>query len=141
MPKVFKEKYPSTRVKIDATEIFIEKPALPELQQLTFSNYKNHNMYKGLIGISPSGAVIFVSDLYPGCISGKELTRQCGILDLLESGDSIMADRGFDIEEDLALLGVRLNIPPFLKGKLQLSNRELVETRLLLPYEFMWKEP
>ena len=128
MPKVFKEKYPSTRVIIDATEIFIEKPAQPELQQLTFSNYKNHNTYKRLIGISPSGAVIFVSDLYHGCISDKELTRQCGILDLLESGDSIMADGGFDIE-DLALLGVKLNIPPFLKGKLQFSNRELVETR------------
>ena len=40
-----------------------------------------------------------------------------------------MADRGFDIEEDLALLGVRLNIPPFLRGKEQLSAQELVETR------------
>ena len=115
MPKVFKEKYPSTRVIIDATEIYVEKPALPELQQLTFSSYKNHNTYKGLIGISPSGAVIFVSDLYPGSISDKELTRRCGLLHLLQSGDSIMADRGFDIEENLAPLGVKLNIPPFLK--------------------------
>ena len=40
-----------------------------------------------------------------------------------------MADRGFDIEEDLALIGARLNIPPFLKGKHQLSECELVETR------------
>ena len=97
MPKIFKEKYPSTRVIIDATEIYVEKPALPELQQLTFSSYKNHNTYKGLIGISPSGAVIFVSDLYPGSISDKELTRRCGLLQLLQSGDSIMADRGFDM--------------------------------------------
>ena len=51
MPKVFKEKYPSTRVIIDATEIYVEKPALPDLQQLTFSSYKNHNTYKGLIGL------------------------------------------------------------------------------------------
>ena len=129
MPKVFKEKYPSTRVIIDATEIYVEKPALPELQQLTFSSYKNHNTYKGLIGgISSSGAVIFVSDLYPGSISDKELTRR-GLLQLLQSGDPIMADRGFDIEENLASLGVKLNIPPFLKGKQQLSHRELVETR------------
>lgn len=120
MPKTFKEKYPSTRVIIDATEIFIEQPSLPELQQLTFSNYKNHNTYKGLVGISPSGAVIFVSDLYPGSISDKQLTRRCGILDLLETGDSVMADRGFDIEEDLALQGVRLNIPPFAKERISL---------------------
>ena len=129
MPKIFRDKYPSTRVIIDATEIFIEQPSLPELQQLTFSNYKNHNTYKGLIGISPSGAVVFVSDLYPGSISDKQLTRRCGILDLLENGDSVMADRGFDIEEDLALLGVRLNIPPFRRGKEQFSEHELVETR------------
>ena len=87
MPKIFRDKYPSTRVIIDATEIFIEQPSLPEIQQLTFSNYKNHNTYKGLIGISPSGAVVFMSDLYPGSISDKQLTKRCGILDLLESGD------------------------------------------------------
>ena len=129
MPAVFKERYPSTRVIIDATELFVEQPRLTELQQLTFSNYKNHNTYKGLVGISPSGAVVFVSDLFPGSISDKELTRRCGILNLLESGDSVMADRGFDIEEDLVLLGAKLNIPPFLRGKAQLSAKEQVETR------------
>ena len=72
MPNAFKEKHPLTRVVIDATEIFVEQPSLPELQQLTFSSYKkNYKTYKGLIGISPSGAVIFVSDLYPGSISDK----------------------------------------------------------------------
>ena len=50
-------------------------------------------------------------------------------MDLLQPGDSVMADRGFDIQDDLALRGVRLNIPPFLKGKSQLSESELVETR------------
>ena len=30
-----------------------------------------------------------------------------------------MANRGFDILEDLAPRGVRLNIPPFLRGKSQ----------------------
>ena len=72
-----------------------------------------------------------MSDLYPGSISDKQLTRQCSILDLLECGDSVMADRGFDIEEDLALLGVRLNIPPFRKGKEQFNEHELVETRCI----------
>ena len=90
MPKCFKEKYPQTRVIIDATEIFVEQPAIPELQQLTFSSYKNHNTYKGLIGIAPTGAVVFVSDLYPGAISDKELTRRCGILDMLDKGDAVM---------------------------------------------------
>ena len=51
------------------------------------------------------------------------------MLALLEKGDSVMADRGFDIEADLIPLGVKLNIPPFLKGKSQLSEKEMVETR------------
>ena len=55
--KIFKDLYPTTRVVIDATEIFVEKPSLPNLQQMTFSNYKNNNTYKGLVGISPSGAI------------------------------------------------------------------------------------
>jgi len=110
MPKIFKQQYPTTRVIVDATELFIQQSSLPELQQLTFSNYKNHNTYKGLIGISPSGAVTFVSKLYPGCISDKELTRGSGLLGSLECGDPVMADKGFYIQEDLAPIGVKLNI-------------------------------
>ena len=129
MPICFKQLYPTTRVIIDATEIYIETPSLPELQQMTYSSYKNHNTYKALIGISPGGAITFVSKLFPGSISDKELTRKSGLLDLLENGDSVMADRGFDIQDDLTPLGVKVNIPPFLKGKKQLDEHEMIETR------------
>ena len=129
MPQQFKDSYPTTRVIIDATEIFVEQPKLPELQQMTFSSYKNDNTYKGLVGISPGGVITFVSSLHPGSISDQELTRRSGIMDLLEPGDSVMADRGFDIEEDLVLRGVCLNIPPFLCGKKQLTEKELIITR------------
>ena len=67
--------------------------------------------------------------LFPGSTSDKELICQSGLLELLESGDSVMADRGFDITEDHAPLGVRLDILPFLHGKSQLESRELIETR------------
>ena len=40
-----------------------------------------------------------------------------------------MADHGFNIQDDLTPLGVRINIPPFLKGKEQLDEEELIETR------------
>jgi len=39
-----------------------------------------------------------------------------------------MADRRFDIETDLIPLGVKLNIPRFLKGKSQLSEKGMIET-------------
>ena len=86
-----------TRVIIDCTEIFIEMASTFRCQSATYSGYKSHNTAKGLIGISPAGAVTFVSDLYAGRSSDKQITKDCGILDLLEEGDSIMADKSFEI--------------------------------------------
>ena len=40
----------------------------------------------------------------------KELFAQSGILGLLERGDSVMADRGFDVHDLLKSVGVELNI-------------------------------
>ena len=129
MPQQFRAKYPKTGVILDATEIYIEQPHLPELQQMTFPNYKNGNTFKALIGTSPDGVITFVSPLFPGSISDKCLTWQSGVLELLEEGDSVMADRGFNIEDDLMSRGVTLNIPSFLRGKSQLSEKELIVTR------------
>lgn len=70
-----------------------------------------------------------MSKVFPGSISDKERTRRSGLLELLQSGDYVMADRGFDIQDYLTLLGVKVNIPPFLKGKTQLDEGERIETR------------
>ena len=127
MPLVFQDLYPSTRCIIDATEIYIQKPQNPSAQQLTFSNYKNHNTLKALKGISPSGAVIFASNLFGGNISDKELTIQSGLLDCLEEGNSVMADRGFNIGDLLTGKDVTLNIPPRLTDS-QLSEDDRIVT-------------
>ena len=130
MPQIFRNLYPSTRCIIDATEIFIEKPKNPTAQQLTFSKYKNHNTFKALIAISPAGAISFVSDLYGGNISDKQLTAVSGLLDLLEEGDSVMADRGFTISDLLKVKNVTLNVPPRVEDPSgQLSEHDRVETR------------
>ena len=110
MPKSFKDFYPS-RVIIDTTEIFVESPSL--IVRITTNDifsYKNHNTFKNLVGISPGGAVNFVSKLFCGSISDRELTKRSGLLELLESSDTVMADHGFNIH-DLTPLGVRVNIP------------------------------
>ena len=80
MADCFRTMYPRTRCIADATELFIEMPSNPSAQQLTFSNYKNHTTAKALVGITPSGAICFISDLYDGNISDKKLTVECGIL-------------------------------------------------------------
>lgn len=129
MPEEFKKEYPKTRVILDCTELFIETPSDYATQSATYSPYKHHNTAKGLLGISPNGMVTFVANLAPGRLSDKEVTRQSGLYKLLDAGDSVMADRGFLIEEDLAEVGAKLNIPPFLKGRSQLSNEDEKKTR------------
>ena len=115
-PKSFK-KYPDTRVIIDATEFFIEKPTSPCAQKATWSDYKHHNTLKLLVGIAPCGAFIFISKLWSGSTSDRKIVQESGLIDLLEKGDHLMADRGFNIRDLLTRRGVKLNIPPFSKGR------------------------
>ena len=97
MPEVFKRDYLNTRLIIDATEFPIERPSSLLSQSCTFSSYKNRNTIKILVGIMPSGVVTFVSSTYEGSISDRKLVEVSGLLDLLERGDEIMADKGFQI--------------------------------------------
>lgn len=45
-----------------------------------------------------------------------------------EDGDSVMADKGFQIQ-DILPLGVDLNIPPFLGSDAQMSAEDVVRTQ------------
>ena len=49
-------------------------------------------------------------------------------MEKMEPGDSIMADRGFDID-DVLPDRVSTNIPPFLGSRKQLESEEVVSTR------------
>ncbi|XP_041377798.1 uncharacterized protein LOC121390126 [Gigantopelta aegis] len=127
MPNKFKKKYPNCRIIIDCTEIFTENPQSLKNKSLMFSHYKSHMTYKALLGISPSGVITFASDLWAGSISDKQLTLNCGILDLCQRGDSIMADKGFLISDLTIPRGIRLIIPP-LKYQ-RFTRRQVEETR------------
>eukprot|EP00118_Oscarella_pearsei_P023007 m.270807 g.270807 ORF g.270807 m.270807 type:complete len:160 (+) comp40544_c2_seq26:1429-1908(+) len=93
-----------------------------------YSQYKSTFTLKGLLEISPSGRVTFVSSLYSGAISDRELAIQSGLLDQeFHHGDSILADCGFLIDDLLAPLGV--NIPSFLGQRQQQEKEEVLETQ------------
>ena len=129
MPNDFKSKYPNTRVIIDCTELKCQMPSSLLLNSELFSSYKNHTTLKGLIGISPAGHITFISELYTGSISDREITMRSGFLDLpFDANDSVMADKGFTIE-DLLPVGVSLNIPPFLGSSAQMPAADVVKTQ------------
>ena len=101
LPTYFKDTYPSTRCIIDCTEIFfVQVPSSLITQSALYSHYKHHVTYRAIVGISPFGAITFVSRLilYPGSLSDKEIVSGCGIHpQLWKKGDSIMTDRGLTI--------------------------------------------
>ena len=121
--------FPSTRVIIDCTEIFIEKAFRLSAQRATWSSYncKNSNTFKLLVGIMPSGAIKFVSKLYRGSISDQKIVEKSGIIDKLENGDAVMADHGFNIRHLVLPKGATLNIPSFIYDKKYLSDKKIKE--------------
>ena len=113
---------------LDCTEFRIQKASSTVSQRKTWSSYKHQNTVKLLVACTPSGTITFVSELFTGSISDKSLVSKSGILDLIQPGDNVLADRGFLIRDSLAIRGATLNIPPFARGK-QLSMHATTLTR------------
>ena len=125
MPACFKDAFPTAFEVVYATEIWCEVPSSLSLLSKLYSAYKSHTTYKGLVTIAPNGAFIFVSQLYTGSISDRELTEKSGFLSLLQdvpAGKSIMADRGFDIQDLLAKHNILLNIEHFENQRLHIRR-------------------
>ena len=116
---------------IDCSEIFIERATSLSARSETYSNYKSHNTAKFFVAISPTGAIIFISKSWGGHTSDKMIISKRGFLDKISYGDLVLADRGFDIVEDLGLRGASLAITAITKGKPQLSQREVETSQAL----------
>lgn len=129
MPAEFAE-FATTRIILDCTKIFIQWPSAMLAQSETWSDYKHHNTWKLLVGVTPNGQVTFLSDLWGGLVPDKQITRESGVFDLLESGDNVMVDHGFDIKDNVTD-GVTVNMP--LGGWDQMTAAETVETMTIAP--------
>ena len=81
------------------------------------ASYKSHTVLSiFFMAITPSGQVTFLSKLFSGGISYRDIVEQCGFLDLIEPNAN-MADCGFKIQRDLLLKKkAYLNLPAFSGG-------------------------
>ena len=131
LPSVFQGSFRQVRCIIDCFEIFIERPLSFTARALTYSNYKKHNTVKVLIAVSPTGSIVYISAAWGGRVSDKVITQQCGFLKFIDPGDVILADRGFNVQDDIAIKGGKLEIPAFTRGKQQLSREEVEKSRQL----------
>ncbi|KAI5736139.1 hypothetical protein M8J76_000366 [Diaphorina citri] len=95
--------FPRTRMILYCVQIEVAKP----------SKVKLVNTLKVLIGVAPNSTIIFVSALFPGFMSDKQITLESKVLNHMEFGDMILSEKSFLLrdpprnEED--------NQPPFLK--------------------------
>jgi len=131
LPAIFHDKFSKLVSIIDCTEIFIERPFGLKARAVTYSNYKKHNTVKYLIGITPTGSISFLSKGWGGRVTDDHITRNSEFFSNLLPDDLVMADRGFRLEDDLALLQCKLFVPAFTRGKLQLSAKDVEWSRTM----------
>lgn len=131
MPESFKHYDNNVRVILDGTEINVQKPKNPKSQQASWSSYKHANTLKILVGATPGGLLSYCSDAYAGSVSDRQIVERSDLMTKCQSGDSILADRGFTIQDMFANRNVTVKIPTFLKGKSQLPGLTLIKDREL----------
>ena len=122
-PVGFKADYPSTRVIIDGTECPIQKPKFPIAQQSTYSTYKNRNTVKVLVGVTPGGMSRYISPAYGGSASDRQIVERSDLPSMCDPKDSIMSDKGFDVQDLFAPYDVTINIPTFFKKQNRMSGK------------------
>lgn len=138
MPPSFKDDFPNTLIILDGTELKLERPSSLRSQSMCYSDYKSATTLKGLVGVDPRGSFTFISMLFSGSISDKEITKQSGLLDMLKmlmesgrikKGDGVMVDKGFLIREEIENLGLKLYIPPFASSSSQMPAGDVALTK------------
>ncbi|XP_057709254.1 uncharacterized protein LOC130927444 [Corythoichthys intestinalis] len=130
MPHQFVEAFGRrAAVILDCLEIFTQKPSNVKAQAQSYSHYKHSKTMKYLVGVTPQGAISFISKGWGGGASVKHITETSGILDKLLPGDMVLADRGFDIQDSVGLMCAEVKIPAFTEGRSQLDASDVESTR------------
>ena len=113
LPRVFVDAgYADCRILGDNTETWIAQSENFELNNVTFSHYKNHTTGKVSVWIFLHGALCKCSDAFPGSISDEQITEQIDVIDYCPKGKVVLTDKGFAISDLCHEKGVNHNRPP-----------------------------
>lgn len=116
MPQCFNN-FRDVRIVVDCIEVPVQKAKCLCCRVRSYSHYKGTHTIKFMTGVSPSGLITFVSRMYGGRTSDKAIFQQSQLIEKLDVGDAIMADKGFLIEELCEETGIKLIRPLFLRKK------------------------
>lgn len=129
MPMAFREAFGCrVAVIVDCFEVFIERPSNLLARAQTWSNYKHHHTVKFMIGVAPQGYASYISPVWGGRVGDKQITEESDLKNLLP-GDTVLADRGFNVGDRVGFYCALLQIPAFTKRKGQLSAYDMEQTR------------
>ena len=128
LPQSFRETFPKKTCIIDATKPFTERHSDRGLHSAFFSRYKHHHTVKALVAISPCGHVMFVSRLFTGAITDRDLPSS-----LVFSINLCLEIKSWQTKGLLLLtfswtLGISC-ATPFLKGGGQFTEEQVIKCR------------
>lgn len=88
-----------TQVVIDCIELHCETASSMLPHQSLCPSHKSCCMLRGIVGMAPHGAVMFVSMLSGLFMSARDIFRQSGIIPLLSSEMAVMVNKDFSIDD------------------------------------------
>lgn len=103
----------------NSIEIQVTRSADPLIRNLTESqNMRNKSTFKCLVVTDERDYIIFCSNLYGGCTSGRKIVMDSGILERLEPEDCILTDKEFIIHDFCSARNIGMEIALFLNSKI-----------------------
>ena len=82
-----------------------------------------------MVSITPNGFINFVSKGYGSRASDKQIVERSGFMNEIRRGEKVMADKGFNISDLLALQHAELAMPPGRKGAFQMPKKDVLKTK------------
>ena len=137
---IVKYEFKETRSK-DCTEVFVETPSSLESGTYLWSDYKHHHTFKFLIVITLSSEVSLIWPCNVGRTSDVLIIRGSRFLELLDPYNTVMADRGFKKNSELALRRCYLAIHPSTAKRTQMIASDVSTARKVASIRIFVQKP